>query len=582
MTAFHRGRVDDNDISEFGDGKYPWIKFIVRDGDGENSFAMEGLEFLAAAENTIRRWEEEKEHILGTKTSSIIGDIAEVYPLIVKAANINMYFRLLKSGTFKLWGGTGVTNFQELNKGFEVYVQRLDSILFEAYAGGGNLKDEEIELVQYLMSTSSDNPQEEDEKWPTASSDEWTYPITDVVAHTAFYEKYGYDLFTSIRKYEQMPIKQKDTKCGPRSLNKFMNDVLTFMDADLNVVSTNYDAYAESKDEAYLKVLESLLNKIAEEKISKMFNRLYFCGGDGRYAFRFKAALSQFSLEIYQGDRVIDLDRQSTGFRWFFDFFFNFICAGGLEHGDIILMDEPGTNLHVSGIRELRKFMDGFAKKMGLTFVISTHSPFFLDCDHLDEVRLLVRDDRTGHVRIKNKFTVIGADEVDTLDQILKGLTVGRHILVDTRQKVVFVEGITDYNYLVAFKILFGPEYDSLTFFPINGIKEDEKGIQRKDIFKALLKIDRNPTLLVDGDAAGRGIRSRSKGTGVDVVGLDEIGYKEIEFLFTPEDRERFDLYSKEWDRSSVFKNSILNNANEISEDTKKRFKALMDRLLNR
>ncbi|MBQ3621206.1 hypothetical protein II941_00010 [bacterium] len=58
--------------------------------------------------------------------------------------------------------------------------------------------------------------------------------------------------------------------------------------------------------------------------------------------------------------------------------------------GDIIIMDEPGTNLHVKGQEELRDFLKKFSINSGITFAIATHTPFLVDLDYLDEIRLLI------------------------------------------------------------------------------------------------------------------------------------------------------------------------------------------------
>jgi len=395
-------------------------------------------------------------------------------------------------------------------------------------------------------------------------------------ASDEFYKKYNYDLHPNIIYYNQKPLKQTDMQCDPQSPNHFISNVLRVMGVNEEIMASMYNKSVESAEPDIRKQFEDALNEEVEEKINKRFNNLYMCGNHGKYSFRFRFEKTEFSLGLRLGRRSINLDKQSTGFKWFFDFYFNFICTGELKHGDIILMDEPGTNLQIAGQIELRKYLKEFAKEQGLTFVICTHSPFLIDCDYLDEVRILTRDDKTGYVNIRNKFTVIEENETDTLDRILVALTIGRHILIDPEQRTVFVEGITDYNYLTAFKILFGPKFKRLTFLPINGTK-------RKDLFEMLLKIERLPTLLVDGDAEGIDVKKRAEDTGVRVVCLDDesIGYKTIENLFTVEDRREFDLYNKSWDLSSIFKNNIVENTDKISDTTKKRFEGLLEDLLD-
>lgn len=233
-----------------------------------------------------------------------------------------------------------------------------------------------------------------------------------------------------------------------------------------------------------------------------------------------------------------------------------------------MIMDEPATNLHVSGQMELRKFLKEFAKSSGLTFIISTHSPFLIDCDHLEEVRLMQMN-VNGNVIIRDKFSGLPDDTLEQTNEVFKALTVGRHMMMDPSSRLYFVEGITDYNYLTAFKKLLG--VSNVCFLPINGLKQD-------DFIPRLMKLDKEPVLIVDGDGAGKDLISRTKDTGVKVISLSEVkpSFRNIEDLFTKEDREKFNVADKSFNKTSVFKNSIFDIAEELSPSTKKNFEELL------
>lgn len=49
------------------------------------------------------------------------------------------------------------------------------------------------------------------------------------------------------------------------------------------------------------------------------------------------------------------IEYQSTGFRWFFNLYFNFLCSNQLKSGDIVIMDEPATHLHPQGAKGIEK-----------------------------------------------------------------------------------------------------------------------------------------------------------------------------------------------------------------------------------
>jgi hypothetical protein len=391
--------------------------------------------------------------------------------------------------------------------------------------------------------------------------------------------EYQYLLSPKIIVYKQKSVQQTDLSCKPDKPTDFIKNIFRIMEKNSNVLVNIYQKYEGKNQKGYLKKFTEELNKELPEKITKCFNDMYFCGEGEEYSFEFDLESELVSVILYRGGVPLDLDKQSTGFRWFFDFFFNFAYKEELKVGDIIIMDEPATNMHVSGQTELRKFLKELARKNGLTFVISTHSPFLIDCDCLDELRLMQRDEQ-GYVAIASQFTMV-RDNADKLDPILNGLTVGRHILVGS-QKVVFVEGITDYNYLTAFKLFFSQEdekYKNLVFLPVGGVKNE-------NLVTALCDTDKSPTLLVDGDKAGIDFKKKANGTNLTVISLIDVpdsNFKELESLFSKEDGEKFSIKEKEWNKSSTFKKCIFENIsqNEISEETINQFRKILDWLLD-
>ena len=160
------------------------------------------------------------------------------------------------------------------------------------------------------------------------------------------------------------------------------------------------------------------------------------------------------------------------------------------------------------------------------------------------------------------------------------------HILVDPDEKIIFVEGITDYNYLTAFKKLFGKT--GITFLPINGVGENLEDC--KKISKKLLRIRKHdPILLVDNDKAGQQMKNVNKESELEVIALSDIdsNFKTIESLFSQEDLNTFGLldengkFVKHASTSTVFKNMILKNKDSISDNTKANFRKVFDWLVD-
>ena len=235
------------------------------------------------------------------------------------------------------------------------------------------------------------------------------------------------------------------------------------------------------------------------------------------------------NINIEENDSPIALNKQSTGFKWFFDFYFTTISNDGLKPGDIVLLDEPAINLHPQSQIELRLLMKDFAQQNDITFIISTHSPFLVDYDHLDELRIVKKESLI--TEIENKFTQF--DEIDVSEPIQSALTIERFMMFNPKNNVVFVEGITDYNYLIGFKKLF--KEHNLTFIPLKGLLEysDEKIQSISDKF-------RTPIVLVDADDAGMKFAKKCEEfKNISVVAVNEVGGSKvtIEDLFSSKDK---------------------------------------------
>ena len=366
----------------------------------------------------------------------------------------------------------------------------------------------------------------------------------------------------------------KETKIAHKSLiikpselksSQFFTILLKAIDYDqIELLNLFEDVKTGKKVTRMLRVVEDNLNEKLET-INDQFNRLFFLK-DEKYTFRLLLETDKIEFSLNIGKLPLNLDRQSTGFKWFFNFYFTVIAQKDLSRGDIIIMDEPATNLHVSGIRELREFMKDYAKRSELTFLISTHSPFFVDVDNLEEVRVVSR--KNNEAVINNKFQVIEEDDTDALRPIKDALTVGRHIILNPENKTIFVEGMTDYCYLTAIKQNCPDLEQNIHFLPIQGLK-------KSNLLDRVMKIEKYPTILVDNDKYGKSVRDQANSSKyrdrVEVITLSEIdaSYKTIESLFAEEDCPN----DKEFETAVSFKNAF--NAEKLNDNTVYNFRKL-------
>ena len=423
--------------------------------------------------------------------------------------------------------------------------------------------------------------------------------------------------FPRILYYEQREIGDSDLEVKPDGLQDSAFFKALFAILENNTRTNVQEIYTKHRDTPHLKShlnkAQKELNKLVQEKIDKRFNELY-CLEQGVYHFELGLEKESLSFMMYKNDEAIELSKQSVGFRKFFALFFNFLYRANLKSGDIVLIDEAEAHLSVPAQRDFRKFLKDFGQNQGIIFIIATHSPYMLDSDYLDEIRIVknlsAQDaDSMGYkgTAIINDFSVIAEEDADTLHEIRKAL--GTNFTPDDR--VIFVEGISDYNYLTAFKNLYKQEKGKidLAFLPIAGVGrgEEGKGISKaqEQKLKAILKFAKscriaNPILLVDNDGAGKSMEDLGKGEfkkELSVLNLAEFaqteGIKDIESLFSNEEQKRFgiltsdeikehkknDTYQKDMSKNITSRRFKYSHIKEVSKETKERFFTLLESL---
>ncbi len=282
--------------------------------------------------------------------------------------------------------------------------------------------------------------------------------------------------------------------------------------------------------ESIAEIMEYNMQLKIDSSIAKEFNELLAIAQDSSqdnyqlkihvrhnnkfYDYSKKSTAYEIKLEIHDcrksdNQKPIILSEQSTGFQWAFNFMFGFLYNMGsnfsFNKNIIYVMDEPATHLSVPARKEFRKFLKEYAHKNHVTFVVATHDPFLVDTDHLDEIRI-VEKETEGSV-IKNSFNYPlnnASKDSDALYQIKRSLGVGQHVFHNPQKhRIIFVEGITDYCYLSAFKLYFN-ERDfkdnpiPFTFLPISGLKNNPN--EMKETLQKLRELDNNPIVLTDDD----------------------------------------------------------------------------------
>jgi hypothetical protein len=181
---------------------------------------------------------------------------------------------------------------------------------------------------------------------------------------------------------------------------------------------------------------------------------------------------------------------------------------------------------------------------------------------------------------IDNLFSAVNLDDPDSLVPIKEALTIQQNVLYDMDTEVIWVEGITDYNYCTMFKKLLN--VSNVHFIPYNG--NGKTNADTNNVLSKLIGIKfYRRGILVDSDKAGKNMaalceKSIFKDRTYKISDINS-NFVEIEDLFSDEDKKKYDSLNKKSDLykkafySSVMKNTL--KLSDFSDETINNFKEL-------
>ena len=181
----------------------------------------------------------------------------------------------------------------------------------------------------------------------------------------------------------------------------------------------------------------------------------------------------QFDIEKSRNNNVIDpilkirvhnskyrmtlpLDSRSRGFNWFFSFLVWFSrIQEDKENQYILLLDEPGLNLHASAQKDLLRFIEDLANNETFSrnyqIIYTTHSSHMNDNSRLHRVRTVFDGD--NGTRISDVATETDPDTLIPLYDAL-GYDIAQNLFVS--QNNLLVEGVSDLTYLTVISSILG------------------------------------------------------------------------------------------------------------------------------
>ncbi len=228
---------------------------------------------------------------------------------------------------------------------------------------------------------------------------------------------------------------------------------------------------------------------------------------------------------------------RSTGFRWFFSFLAGFSEFESYDRQVIVLLDEPALTLHARAQADFLHFIDDrLAPEHQVVY--TTHSPFMVQADHLERVRIVEDQGPEVGAIISADVTRVGPDSAFPLQGAL-GYDLGQHLFVGPHNLVV--EGTSDFTYLTVISDLLRSQ-DRIGLDPRWRVLP-VGGIQNIPTFVALLGRELDVTVVVDSSNSGmQRLANLSKAGLLEsqrIIAMAEFvdaGQADIEDLFDVED----------------------------------------------
>ena len=238
--------------------------------------------------------------------------------------------------------------------------------------------------------------------------------------------------------------------------------------ADINIKELT----STSNFESYISELEATGNHITSE----LFN-YWKTNGQLRVKFQIDrqnvAGINHNILDIrvenLKHGMSLPLGTRSKGFNWFFSFivWFNKIQEDK-KSNYVLLLDEPGLNLHASAQADLLRFVESLSERHQVIY--TTHSPFMVDADALHRVRTVFDGDKGS--TISDSILQRDSDTLFPLQAAL-GYDIAQNLFISKNN--LLVEGPADLIYLTVMSGILETQKrvglkSGITIVPVGGL----------------------------------------------------------------------------------------------------------------
>ncbi|SKB64035.1 ATP-dependent nuclease [Daejeonella lutea] len=315
----------------------------------------------------------------------------------------------------------------------------------------------------------------------------WSNPIEEFIARTIL--KPNIPKFLYYDEYYSLPSRIVIEKLDNEELE---DEEMKTAKALLELADLNASDILKSEDfEDYIAELEA-----TEAIISDELFKYWSTNSNLSIEFKIEAKEEKVKRTIrndYNNEEVIDINivehildirvknqrtrvslplkNRSKGFNWFFSFLVWFKkIQEDKDSKYVLLLDEPGLNLHAAAQADLLKFIEDLAQEYQIIY--TTHSPFSIPTGNLDRVRTVLETAEgsviTDSIQQKDPNTLFPLQAALGYD-IAQNLFIGK--------KNLLVEGVSDMMYLFSMSNMLEqagktPLRDDIVIVPTGGLEK--------------------------------------------------------------------------------------------------------------
>lgn len=233
-----------------------------------------------------------------------------------------------------------------------------------------------------------------------------------------------------------------------------VKNIETILNADFSTLDNLPDGRRETTQTSYHETITADFNEKWKQRIGE---------GSGAKVhvkhYRDEKGVSylKFYIETKKGE-FLSVEKRSQGFKWFLSFYLHLKAESKRTESLIILFDEPGLYLHSKAQLDMIQVFEELSIKNQIIY--STHSPYLIDTTKLHRLRLVINTKDHG-TTIEKITSIKIQNQKDALKPIIDalGLEVASPFSVAKKNNII-VEGISDFHYFQALKILLQKRYE--------------------------------------------------------------------------------------------------------------------------